>query len=408
MPLDPYILGTGALLLTSLLATKLAGRFGVPSLLLFLAIGMMTGSDGPGGIPFDDAYQAQSLGTVALIFIMFHGGLQTRWDHVRPVVWQALSLATVGVVVSTVLVALCVHHFAGIGWTPSLLLGAMVSSTDAAALFSVMRAQGLTLKGHLNALLELESGTNDPMAVFLTTALIDVSLFRNNAGPELTPLHALGELAREMLLGAFIGVALGRVLTMALRRVKMESDGMYVVLTTGMALVSYGLTQVMTGSGFLAVYVVGLCLGSYDIPKRSMLEDAHDGIAWLMQIAMFLTLGLLVFPSALPPVALPAFVVSFFLMLVARPVAVFVSLAFTRLDWRAKLMVAWCGLRGAVPIILATFPMVAQIKRAEHIFNVVFFVVILSVLVQGTSVPFVARRLGLRAEVPAEHGHASP
>lgn len=407
MPLDPYILGAGALLLTSLFATKLAGRFGVPSLLLFLAIGMMTGSDGPGGIPFDDAYQAQSLGTVALIFIMFHGGFQTHWSHVRPVVWQALSLATVGVLVSTGLVGVCVHQMSGLGWTPSLLLGAMVSSTDAAALFSVMRAQGLSLKGHLNALLELESGTNDPMAVFLTTALIDVSLFRTNAGPELTPLHALAELGREMFLGAFIGVALGRMLIMALRRMKMESDGMYVVLTTGTALVSYGLTQVMTGSGFLAVYVVGLCAGSFDIPKRKMLEDAHDGMAWLMQIAMFLTLGLLVFPSELPPVAGPAFVVAFFLMFVARPVAVFVSLAFTRLDWRAKLLVAWCGLRGAVPIILATFPMVAQIRRAQHVFNVVFFIVLLSVLVQGTTVPFVARWLGLRAETAPEHGQAA-
>lgn len=403
MELDPYLLAVGLLLLTSLAAAGASSRVGVPALLLFLAIGMLLGSDGPGGVPFDNAEQAQSLGTVALVFIMFHGGLQTGWAHVRPVVLPALSLATLGVAISTFLVAGCVHFLGHVGWTPSLLLGATVSSTDAAALFSVMRTQGISLKGNLNSLLELESGTNDPMAVFLTTAFVEHMVARDT-GASFTLSHAILDLVREMGLGALMGVMLGRVLVYALRRLDLPSEGMYVVLTTGTALVAYGLTQVYTGSGFLAVYVLGLCVGSYRVPRSRMLEDVHDGIAWLMQIAMFLTLGLLVYPSHLVPEGLVAVTVGLFLIFVARPIAVFVSLALTRLDWREKLLVSWCGLRGAVPIILATFPMVAQVNRAERIFHVVFFIVILSVLVQGTTVPYMAHLLGLRADPSSASG----
>jgi cell volume regulation protein A len=394
MPIDPYLLGTGFLLLLALVANRLATRFGVPSLLLFLAIGMLCGSDGPGGIPFDSADQAQALGTVALIFIMFHGGLETHWHHVRPVVWQAVSLATVGVLVSTVLVGAVAHASGQAGWTGGLLLGAMVSSTDAAALFSVMRSQGLSLKGNLNALLELESGSNDPMAVFLTATFVEAL----TGDVHFSIAHALGDLMREMVVGAFLGVALGRVLVYLVRRVDFDSEGMYVVLTTGMTLFIYGLTQVLLGSGFLAVYLAGLVLGSYDFPHKRILTDANDGIAWLMQIAMFLALGLLVYPSQLPSVARPAILLGIYLVFVARPVAVFVALAFTRLNWREKLLVSWCGLRGAVPIILATFPMLANVQDAWGLFNIVFFMVIVSVLLQGTSVPWIADRLGLRSD----------
>lgn len=405
MFLDPYVLGAGALLLASLLASRVSARVGVPSLLLFLVFGMLMGSDGPGGVPFDDPLQAQALGTVALILIMFQGGLQTHWRHVRPVVLPALSLATIGVATSTLLVAYFITLVADVPLSRALLLGAVVSSTDAAALFSVMRTQGLALKGDLNALLELESGTNDPMAVFLTltfTAWL--------SSPVQSPAHVIGhavvDLVREMGLGALLGLAFGLFGVRALRSLALMTEGMYVALTTSVALIAYGLTQVLGGSGFLAVYVAGLTIGSHDPPHKRVILDLHDGLAWLVEIFMFLVLGLLSFPSQIHRIALPATVVALFLVFIARPISVFLSLALTSFDWRAKLLISWCGLRGAVPIILVTIPMVAGVPRAWDVFHGVFFAVIVSILLQGLTVPWLASRLGLRLEAE-NHGDSA-
>lgn len=395
VPFEYILGGGGVLLLLSVLASKASTRFGVPALLLFLMIGMLAGSDGPGGIPFDNASVAQSLGVVALAFILFSGGLDTHWPSVRPALWSALALSTLGVCLSAVLVG----GFAVVvfGFTPleGVLLGAIVSSTDAAAVFAVLRTRGVRLQGQIEPLLELESGSNDPMAVFLTLGLVRVLTEPGTALLDLVPLFGL-----QMLLGAALGYGLGRLATSAINRARLHVEGLYPVLSVALVLVIYGATAALGGNGFLAVYIAALVLGNHDfVHKRSILRF-HDGLAWLMQIAMFLSLGLLVFPSRLVPIMGAAVLVALFLIFVARPVSVFASLVRAPLNTAAKLMVSWVGLRGTVPIILATFPLLAGVPQADLIFNVVFFIVLTSVLLQGTLLPLVARWLKVEDQTP--------
>ena len=388
-----YIAGIGALLLLSVLASKASSRLGVPALLFFLVMGMLTGSDGPGGVPFDEPAQVQGLGVLALIFIMYAGGLETDWSRVRGVLWQGISLATVGVVISTALMAVFVHTLLGVPWMEACLLSAMVSSTDAAALFSVLRSQGIALRGNLSPLLEFESGTNDPMAVFLTTGFIAAIV-----KPQVGIGNMLFSLGVEMGLGALMGVILGRLTARVLLRMRLPSSGLYPVVSIGTVLVTYGATAMLHGSGFLAVYVAGIVVGNSSHEWHDYLESVHGAIAWLMQIAMFFVLGLQVFPAQLPAIMSLGLVCAVFLALVARPASVFLSLARTPLGWREKALVSWMGLRGAVPIILATFPLLAGVHEAATYFNVIFFIVLTSVLFQGTTIPWLARRLGLERE----------
>jgi len=371
------------------LASRAANRFGVPALLIFLAIGMLTGSDGPGGIPFDQPEQAQNLGVVALIFIMFAGGLETDWRHTRPVLWPAVSLATVGVFLSTVLFAWVTHVIVSLDWKHSLLLGAMISSTDAAALFSVLKSQGIRLKGRLIPLLELESGTNDPMALFLTVGMVAML-----TQPDFQVGHLLIDLPVEMGVGAALGYAFGLGAS-RLVQMRLPSSGMLPVLSIATLLISYSSTSLAHGSGFLAVYVTGIVMGNVARAQRAELLGIHDGLAWLMQISMFLVLGLQVFPSELPPVMSLGLCCALFLCFIARPLSVFAALAFSGLSWREKLLVSWMGLRGAVPIILATYPLLARMPEADVYFNVVFFAVITSVMIQGPTIPWLARKLDL-------------
>jgi cell volume regulation protein A len=354
---------------------------------------MLAGSDGPGGIHFDNASVAQSLGVVALAFILFAGGLETRWEAIRPELWKCLALSTLGVLLTALMVGLFATAVLGFSVLEGMLLGAVVSSTDAAAVFSILRSRNVSLKGRLKPLLELESGSNDPMAVFLTVGMIRLLA---------DPASSVWDLALmflwQMGLGGMLGYGLGKAMIFTINRSRLEHEGLYSVLTISGVLLIYGSTALMGGSGFLAVYVAGIVMGNQDFIHKKSLTLFHDGLAWLMQIAMFLTLGLLVFPKRLPSVAAVSFLVALFLMLVARPISVFASLAFARLNFRRKLMISWVGLRGAAPIILATFPLVAGIPRADMIFNVVFFIVLTSVLMQGTSIPVVAR--GLRVAAP--------
>ncbi len=392
LPIEQLLVGAAVLLLVGVLASKASSRLGVPALLLFLVIGMLAGSEGPGGIPFEDTHLTQSLGVVALAFILFAGGLDTNWTSVAPVVRSGLSLATLGVALTAVLVGAFARWFAEFTWTEGLLLGAIVSSTDAAAVFSVLRSRSINLKGHIKPLLELESGSNDPMAVFLTLAFIRLV---NDPGAPLLGLAWL--FVVQMVVGAALGYAIGRLAIVLLNRLKLESEGLYPVFTVAVVMLAYGLTATLQGNGFLAVYLAGMVMGNGDfIQKRSLLRF-HDGLAWLMQIAMFLTLGLLVYPSRLLPVAFFGLVVSLFLMFVARPIGVFVSLAIAQMGLKHKLMISWVGLKGAVPIILATFPMVSGVPHSEMYFNVVFFIVLTSVLLQGTSIPLVAEWLDLKS-----------
>ena len=386
--LTTILFAVALLLAISVLASKASTRFGIPALLLFLLIGMIAGSEGPGGIWFSDFGFAQTVGVVALVFILFSGGLDTSWSRVRPVIGPGLSLATVGVVASTVIAGFIIHWLRGVDLMLAMLIGAVMSSTDAAAVFTVLRSRGADLRQELKSVVELESGSNDPTAVFLTLALIERLL-----QPETPLLKFAGEFVLQMSVGAAAGCAGGWLAVRVINSVRLDHQGLYPVLTIAAVLTVYAGTSAIGGNGFLAVYAAGMVMGSRRFVHRASLTRFHDGIAWLMQITMFLTLGLLVFPSQLRPVAVPGLLIAVALALVVRPVSVFIALAFTRFSVREKLLVSWCGLRGAVPIILATFPVVAGVPNGGLIFNLVFFVVLVSVLVQGTTIPLAAHWL---------------
>jgi cell volume regulation protein A len=303
-----------------------------------------------------------------------------------------LVLATVGVLLTALAVGVFVTVILGFSWRESLLFGAIVSSTDAAAVFAVMRSRGVGLKGSLKPLLELESGSNDPMAIFLTTAMIGLLI-----DPETSIWGLVPRFLVQMVAGGIAGYLLGRGMVYVINKVQLEYDGLYPVLSIALVLLVYGITTLIGGNGFLAVYLAGMVMGNTSVIHRRSLMRFHDGLAWLMQIAMFLTLGLLVFPSQLFAVAGIGLLISTFLMLIARPLGVYVSLLPFRVKLRNTAMIGWVGLRGAVPIILATFPLLAGVQQADTIFNLVFFVVLTSVLVQGSSIPIVARWLGVAA-----------
>jgi cell volume regulation protein A len=382
------------------IASKASARLGVPALVLFLAIGMLAGSDGPWGIYFDDPWLAQFLGVVALAFILFAGGLDINWQSVRRVFWSGIALSTIGIVITALLVAWFATVVLGFSLFEGLLLGAVVSSTDAAAVFAILRSRNVGLKGQLQPLLELESGSNDPMAVYLTLGFIGLL-----SNPATSIIDLIPMFIHQMSLGVAVGYAMGKAMVFIINRLKLEYDGLYPVLTLSLVLLTYGATASMGGNGFLAVYLAGLLMGKSNFIHKKSLMRFHDGLAWLTQIAMFLTLGLLVFPSRLTPIIGVGLLVSMFLIFVARPVSIFIALLFAKMSFKEKIMVSWVGLRGAVPVILATFPLLAGVPKADMIFNVVFFIVLTSVLLQGTLIPTVARWLDMAAPVPAKPKH---
>ncbi|WP_292393303.1 potassium/proton antiporter [Methanoculleus sp. UBA303] len=392
LTLEIIFLGVSLLFLISIIANKFSERLGVPALLIFLVVGMLAGSEGPGGIPFDDPVIAQTIGVIALAYILFSGGLDTRWEQIQPVLWPGIALSTVGVVLTAVLLGAFAVLVLGLSPLTGFLLGAVVSSTDAAAVFSVLRMARARLQGNLRPFLEFESGSNDPMAVFLTTGIIALILTPGSSVLALIPMFV-----QQMVVGGLLGYGLGRFVVFLINRLKLESEGLYPVLSLSMVLLTYGLTATVGGNGFIAVYVAGLVMGNSIVVYKKSLIRFHDGIAWLMQIVMFLALGLLVFPSELVPVIVPGVLTAFFLILVARPVAVLLTLLPWKMPMNEKALVSWVGLRGAVPIILATYPLVAGVPDADMIFNIVFFIVLVSALVHGTSIPSVARWLGLAA-----------
>lgn len=390
--IDFELLGLAAILLLSVLASKISDRLGVPALVLFLILGMLAGSDGPGGFHFDDAVFTGFLGAAALALILFSGGFDTDWGSVRPVIQYGLVLATLGVVLTAAAFGVFAHYYFGLTWLEGLLLGSIVSSTDAAAVFSVLRSKNVSLKGRLKPLLELESGSNDPMAALLTVGFV-----RALTQPDLSPASLLLLFGLQLPVGALTGYVMGKAIVFLVNRLNLGYEGLYPALTLSLVLLTYSVTNLIGGNGFLAVYLAGMLVGNSDfLHKRSLLRF-HDGIAWLMQIAMFLTLGLLVFPSRLVPLIGSGLLAAAWLMLIARPASVMACLLPTALGRREKILVAWVGLRGAVPIVLATFPLLARAPHADFMFNIVFFVVLTSVLVQGTSLPLVARWLRLDA-----------
>ncbi|WP_412030457.1 potassium/proton antiporter [Deinococcus yunweiensis] len=391
-PIDLPILIVSGLLLVGLLASKVGGRLGVPGLVLFLGIGMLAGSEGPGGIEFENYALTQAIGIITLAFILYSGGLETSWAHTRPTLRRGLVLATLGVLLTTVLVAGVTHLLLDLPWLTSLLLGAVVSSTDASAVFSVLKERGLGLKGQIKPLLEFESGVNDPMAIFLVIGLI--SLITH---PEMSWTAVIPLFLKQMVLGAAMGYGLGVLAVRGVNRVELPSEGLYTVLSVALVGLVYSLTALVGGSGFLAVYIAGVLIGNRPLVHKRSLRQWHEGLTYLLEIGMFLLLGLLVFPSQVAQIAGPALLISLFLMFVARPIAVFISLALSQMPLRHRGMVAWVGLRGAVPIILATFPLLEDIPGSHTIFNVAFFIMLTSLVVQGTTLPVVARLLGVDA-----------
>ena len=385
-----YLIALALLLLFSIFASKISDRFGVPVLLLFLVLGMISGSEGIGGIYFDDPDIAQTISIIALVLILFSGGLQTKWNNVKPVMVESFSLATIGVLLTALIVGLFAWQFLGLTFLEGLLLGSMMSSTDAAAVFSVLRSKGVSLKGNLKPLLELESGSNDPMAVLLTIGIIQLI-----NQPQTSPFSLVLLFIQQLIIGGLLGYLMGRLAAFAINHIKLGYEGLYPVMSLSFVLLTYGIASLLNGSGFLAVYFLGIVMNHVDIVHKRSLQRFHDGFAWLMQITMFLTLGLFIFPSRLLPTAGISLLIALILIFIARPLGVFLTLLPSKITLKEKSFISWVGLRGAAPIILATFPMSAGIEQSELFFNVIFFIVLTSVLIQGATLPLVARWLKL-------------
>lgn len=397
MSFETILFWVALLMFVSVVSSKISDRFAIPVLLLFLAIGMLAGSEGIGRIYFDNAQLAKSIGVMALIFIIFHGGFDTNWEDTKPVVWPGIVLSTLGVLLTALITGCFAIYILKFSFLQGMLLGSIVSSTDAAAVFSILRSRRISLKTPLKPLLEFESGSNDPMAVFLTVGFISVLTVKNMSIAALIPMFLL-----DMGMGALIGYLMARFIVFLINRLKLEYEGLYPVIMISLVLLTYVIAIFLKGNGILAVYLAGLMLGRTDFPNKKMIMRFHGGLAWLMQITMFVTLGLLVFPSHIVPLMGAGLLLTLLLMVVARPVSVLLCLLPFKMNIRKKVMIAWVGLRGSVPIILATFPFMAGIQQADTIFNIVFFVVFASVLIQGTSIPIVSKLLKLDAPLPSK------
>lgn len=381
------ILLGAVLIMAGILSSLLALRFGAPLLLVFLFIGMFAGEAGPGGIRFDDIRTTYLVGSVALALILFDGGLKTRFQSIRTVLAPSITLATLGVLVTALITAPVAKYALDLSWVAALLVGAVVASTDAAAVFLLVHAQGLRLRPRVGTTLEVESGTNDPFAVFLTLMLVEFLSMGDSS-----VMHVLREFLQEAVLGAIVGVIGGRVVVIALNRVALP-QGLHAPFVTTAALVVFGVAQIFHASGFLAVYLAGMMIGNWPTRAHNSVVAFLDAATWLAQIVMFVMLGLLVSPQRVLDSLWPAIGVSLVLMLVARPLAVFACLAPFRFNWREKTFVAWVGLRGAVAIFLASIPMLVGLPQAYLFFDVAFVVVIISLLLQGWTLGVAARKL---------------
>jgi cell volume regulation protein A len=391
---EQLILVAGALLAGGIVASLLANRVRVPGLVLFLGLGMVVGSEGVGWIEFDDYELARTIGIIALALILFDGGLRTGLAEVRPILAPALSLATIGTAVTAAITGLAAAWLLDFSWLESLLLGAVVASTDGAAIFAMLR--GSTLRRRVARTLEAESGLNDPIAVLLVLGFIEWIQH-----PDYGVLDMSELLARQLGIGAAVGVAVGWGAVQAFRRARLATAGLYPVASLAIAALAFGGAGVLHGSGFLAVYLAGLAMGSAAIPARATVIGFHDGVAWVAQIVMFLTLGLLVFPSQLVDVAPEGTAIALVLAFVARPLAAVVATLPFGFSPREQIVLGWAGLRGAVPVVLATFPVIAGVGEGLEIFNLVFFAVLMSTLLQGATFQPLARVLGVTTDEPA-------
>ncbi len=380
------LIGAG-LLLAAIVFSRVSSRLSVPALVVFLFVGIIAGPQGL-GLSIDHPHVIELLATIALINILFDGGLETEWNALKPVLGSGLLLATVGLLISAALVAAAVRYLFDTSWLVGLLFGGIISCTDPAAVFSILRSRDLSLKPGLAARAELESALNDPMAVFLALSLITLIKTPGASLLSLVPTFFL-----QMGIGAALGAVMGRLIPWIINTLNLEQQGLYPPLTLALATLTYGIASVAGGSGFLAAYIAGVVANTQRFYHKRSLVRFHSGFSWLLQIVMFLALGLLLHPKELLPIAGLGILVSAFLIFIARPASIFSTLAFSKISAAEKWMTSWLGLRGAVPIILATLTLYSGVAASTLIFNLVFFVVLLSVLVQGTSLAQVARKL---------------
>ncbi|PZD76704.1 potassium/proton antiporter [Mesonia sp. K7] len=393
LTIENIVLVGSLLLFISIIVGKTSYKFGVPTLLLFLAIGMLAGSDGIGGINFDNPKVAQFIGIVSLNFILFSGGLDTNWETVKPVLKEGIALSTLGVLLTAVSLGSFVWLVTDFTIYESMLLGSIVSSTDAAAVFSILRSKSLALKTNLRPTLELESGSNDPMAYVLTIAFLTLVINQDQSVLSVIPLFF-----QQMVLGGIAGFAFGKLSKYIINKIKLDFEGLYPVLVIALMFITFAATDFFGGNGFLAIYICAVYLGNQDLIHKKTILKMFDGLAWLMQIVLFLTLGLLVFPSQIIPYLSIGLLISLFLIVIARPVGVFLSLVFFKMKLRRRFYISWVGLRGAVPIVFATYPLIAGIEKADIIFNIVFFISVTSILIQGTTLSIIAK--GLNVALP--------
>ena len=386
------------LLFVSIVVGKTGYRFGVPTLLLFLVVGMLFGSDGL-GLQFHDAKDAQFIGMVALSIILFSGGMDTKFREIKPILGPGIVLSTVGVLLTALFTGLFIWWLSGMSWTniylpitTSLLLSATMSSTDSASVFAILRSQKMNLKHNLRPMLELESGSNDPMAYMLTIVLIQ---FIQSAGMGVGAI--VGSFVIQFMVGAGAGYVLGKLAIRMLNKLNIDNQALYPILLLAFVFFTFSITDLLKGNGYLAVYIAGIMVGNNKIMHRKDIYTFMDGLTWLFQIIMFLCLGLLVNPHEMLEVAVVALLIGVFMILIGRPLSVFLCLLpfGKRINMKSRLFVSWVGLRGAVPIIFATYPVVAGVPGADVIFNIVFFITILSLVIQGTTVSKAARIMGL-------------
>lgn len=390
LTIENILLIGSILLFISIIVGKTSYKFGVPTLLLFLAIGMVAGSDGIGGIQFNNPQIAQFIGIVSLNFILFSGGLDTNWTSVKPILKEGIALSTLGVLLTALSLGTFVWYLTDFTIYESMLLGSIVSSTDAAAVFSILRSKSLALKTNLRPTLELESGSNDPMAYVLTIAFLTLVINQDKSVMSIIPLFF-----QQMILGGIAGFAFGKLSKFIINKIKLDFEGLYPVLVIALMFITFSATDFVGGNGFLAIYICAVYLGNQDLIHKKTILKMFDGLAWLMQIVLFLTLGLLVFPSQVIPYIGEGLLISLFLIIVARPIGVFLSLMFFKMKLRRRFYISWVGLRGAVPIVFATYPLLAGIEKANIIFNIVFFISVTSVLIQGTTLAIVAKWLNV-------------
>lgn len=351
-----------------------------------MLVGMLAGSDGLGKINFEDVGTARAIGIISLVLILFAGSLSIKWRDMKQVLNYSISLSTVGVVITTILTGLFVHFVFGFDWRYGLLLGAMVSSTDAAAVFSVLRAKDIRLKPSVRSTLEVESCSNDPLAVFLTILFIELIQI-----PDLSLLSIIWDLANDFSLGLILGLAFGWLMLFVINKINLPYDELYPIFAIVFSLLIYSAVTIIGGSGFLAVFIASAYLGNHEFVQKKSLTRFFESLAQMGEILMFLTLGLLVFPSQLAGIIVPGLIISAVLIFLFRPIGVFISLIISKFSVKDKLFISWVGLRGAVPIVLATFPLTAGLAEANTLFNLVFFIVLTSVLIQGWSIPLAAK-----------------